>query len=49
LGISEELGFGSISEIKESISEITGAVSKGYVMVNCAIDLFSVDGGLEFL
>lgn len=49
LGISEELGFGSISEIKESISEITGAVSKGYVMVRCAIDLFTTGAGLEFL
>ena len=49
MGISEELGFGSLEEIKESISEISGAVNKGYTMVNCAIDLFTTGAGLDFL
>ena len=49
LGISEELGFGSLEEIKESISEISGTVNKGYTMVRCAVDLFTTGAGLDFL
>ena len=49
LGLGEELGIGSLEEIKDTILQISSGIKKGYTMVNCAIDLFSIDAGLEFL
>ena len=49
LGITEDLGFGSLTEIKNSISSIVGGVSKGVTMIKCAYDLLTTDAGLDFL
>lgn len=49
LGITEDLGFGSLSEIKNSISSIVGGISRGVTMVNCAYDLLTTSAGLDFL
>lgn len=49
LGLGEELGIGSLEEIKDTISQISSGIKKGYTMVRCAVDMFSADAGLDFL
>ena len=49
LGITEDLSFNSIGDIKNSINSIIGGVSRGVTMVKCAYDMFSLDNGLDFL
>lgn len=49
LGMGDSLGFGSLSEIKNSIESVVGGVVTGVNMIKCAYDLFSIDDAIAFL
>lgn len=49
MGISEDLPISSLSDIKETISDIKEGITQGVNIIRCAYNLASTKQGLEFL
>lgn len=49
LGVDGPLGLGSIQDISNTIKELHQGISNAATMAYCAYNLFTIEGGLEFL
>lgn len=49
LGVDGPLSLGSVQDISNTIKELHQGISNAATMAYCAYNLFTIDGGLEFL